>query len=280
MGLMTGTGPFSGNPAGTWNFEPPTGRLVYMEPVAKRIRVVLAGETVADSTHALLLSESGLQPVYYFPPADVRSDLLEPSDRRTRCPHKGEASYQTARVGDRVEDAVAWYYPDPLERARAIQDHIAFYFKRMDHWFEEDQEVLEHPKDPYHRIDAYPSSRHVRVSLEGELLADSTRATALFESSLPVRWYLPREDVRALLIPSDTVTICGYKGKASYYSARLATGEVVTDIVWSYPDPSHEGAPVKDLLCFFNEHVDIELDAEAVPRPETPWTRGATAGEA
>jgi uncharacterized protein (DUF427 family) len=275
MGLMTGSGPFSRKPEGNWNFEAPApGQAMYVEPIPKRIRVVLNGETIADTVHAQYVSESGLQPSYYIPRADVRSEVLEPSDRHTRCPKKGEASYHTVRVGDRVEDAAAWYYPEPLPGAEAIRDHIAFYFHRMDHWFEEDTEVFTHPKDIYHRIDVYPSSRHIRVSLDGELLAESTRAMALFESNLPPRWYLPREDVSAKLVPSDTVTTCGYKGEANYYSVELSNGEVVKDIVWYYTDPFHDGAAVKDLLCFFNEQVDLEVDGEAHGRPQTAWTGG------
>ena len=220
MGLMTGSGPFGRDPAGAFNFEPPApGRAVYLEPSPKRIRVVVAGETVADSRRAMLLHESGHQPIYYFPPEDVRADLLEPSDRHTHCPKKGEASYHSIRVGSDVVEAGAWYYPDPIVEAPPLLGGlIAFYWNRMDHWYEEDEEVFGHPRDPYHRIDVLKTDRHVRVSLGGELLAESDRAMALFESNLPTRWYLPREDVGATLSPSDTTTICPYKGTASYYS--------------------------------------------------------------
>ena len=198
MGLMYGTGPLGREPAGTFNFEPPApGRALYLEPTPKRIRVVVAGETVADSSRAMLLHESGHQPVYYFPPQDVRSELLEPSDRHTVCPKKGEASYYTIRVGEHVVDAGAWYYPEPIEEAPPIKDLIAFYWQRMDHWLEEDEEVFGHPRDPYHRVDMIPTSRHIRISLDGELLAESHEAIALFESNLPPRWYLRREDVVA-----------------------------------------------------------------------------------
>ena len=146
-----------------------------------------------------MLHESGHQPVYYFPPEDVRADLLEPSERHTRCPKKGEASYHTIRVGDQVLEAGAWYYPEPLAEAAGLKDLIAFYFNRMDHWYEEDEEIFVHPRDPYHRVDVLATDRHVRISLNGELLADSTRAKALFETNLPTRWYLPAEDVGATL---------------------------------------------------------------------------------
>jgi uncharacterized protein (DUF427 family) len=275
MGLMTGSGPFGREPAGTFNFEPPPpGRAIYLDPSPKRVRVVVAGETVADSTNVMLLHESGHQPIYYFPPADVRAELLEPSDRHTHCPKKGDASYYTIRVGDHVVDAGAWYYPEPLPHAPPIKDLIAFYFDRMDHWLEEDEEIFGHPRDPYHRIDVRRSERHVRISLDGELLAESRRAMALFESNLPTRWYLPREDVRAELEPSDKVTYCPYKGHASYHSVRLRGGETVPDLVWCYADPLSEGGPIKGLLCFFNERVDLELDGALQARPESPWSHG------
>jgi uncharacterized protein (DUF427 family) len=275
MGLMTGTGPLSRRPAGSFNFEPPpAGRSLYIEPTPKRIRAQVAGETVADSRKALILSESGLQPVYYFPRDDVRLELFEPTERHTKCPIKGEASYYSIRVGDREVRNGAWYYPEPIEGAEPIADMIAFYWDRIDSWLEEDEEIYVHPRDPYHRIDVLESSRHVRILLEGELLAESTRPMALFESNLPPRWYLPREDVVAELEPTDTVTRCGYKGQASYYAVRLGSGETVRDLVWTYEDPLEETGRIKDLLCFFNERVDIELDGEPQERPVSAWSRG------
>lgn len=268
MGLMYGTGPLSRKPAGTFNFEPPPpGQALYLEPTPKRVRVQIGGETIADSRRAMLLHESGLQPVYYFPPEDVRRGLLESGDRHTRCPKKGEASYYTIRAGDRVVENGAWYYPEPIEGAPPIKDLIAFYFDRMDRWLEEDEEVRVHPRDPYHRIDVLSTDRHVRVLLSGEVLADTTRALALFESNLPPRWYLPREDMQAELEPSDTVTRCPYKGTAGYYSVAGAT-----DLVWYYADPLPEVGRIRDLLCFFNEKVEIELDGELQAQPETPWS--------
>jgi uncharacterized protein (DUF427 family) len=271
MGLMTGTGPLSKRPAGSFNFEPPPpGRAVYLEPTAKRIRVEVGGEIVADSRHAMMLHESGLQPVYYFPPGDVRAGLLEPTDKHTHCPKKGDASYYSIRVGDRVVEDGAWYYPDPLPDAPPLLEGlVAFYFDRVDRWFEEDEEIGVHPRDPYHRIDVLRTDRHVRISMDGELVAESRRAIALFESNLPPRWYISREDVLADLEPSDTVTRCPYKGTAGYYSVNGSE-----DLVWCYADPLPEVGRIKGLLCFFNERVDLELDGELQERPETPWSRG------
>jgi uncharacterized protein (DUF427 family) len=273
MGLMTGTGPLGREPAGSFNFEPPPpGQALYLEPTLKRVRAVIGGETVADSRAAFMLHESGHQPIYYFPARDVRSELLEPSDRVTRCPKKGEASYFSVRVGDRVEEALAWYYADPIASAPpGLKDLIAFYFDRVDHWYEEDEEIVVHPRDPYHRVDVVRSDRRVRISLDGVLLAESTRALALFESNLPPRWYLPKEDVVASLVPSDTVTRCPYKGTASYYSVDGVDDGV--DVVWYYTDPLPEVGRIAGLLCFFNERIDLQLDGEDVPRPASAWSR-------
>jgi uncharacterized protein (DUF427 family) len=269
---MTGTGPLGKNPAGVFNFEPPSpGQAVYMEPTPKRIRVEVGGEVIADSRRAMLLHESGLQPVYYFPPEDVRDDVLEPSDRHTHCPKKGDASYYTIRAGGEVVENGAWYYPEPLDSAPPmLKDAIAFYFKRMGRWFEEGEEIGVHPRDPYHRIDVLATDRLIRVSLEGELLAETQRAIALFESNLPARWYMPLGDVVATLEPSETVTQCPYKGTASYYSVP---GDHGKDLLWYYAEPHAEVGRIKGLVCFFNERVDIELDGELQERPDSAWSR-------
>jgi uncharacterized protein (DUF427 family) len=273
---MTGSGPLGKQPAGTFNFEPPPpGRALYLEPTPKRIRVEVGGELIADSRRAMLLHEGGHMPIYYFPPEDVRHECLEASDRHTHCPKKGDASYYTIKAGGEVVDAGAWYYPDPLPGAPPrLKDLIAFYFNRMGRWLEEGEEIGVHPRDPYHRLDVISTDRQIKVSLDGEPLAETTRAMALFESNLPARWYIPRQDVQAELEPSETVTHCPYKGAAGYHSVRLAGGELGRDLIWFYEDPLPEAARVAGLLCFFNERVDIELDGELQQRPESPWSHG------
>jgi uncharacterized protein (DUF427 family) len=275
MGLMYGTGPFSSTPAGEFNFSrPPAGSVVYLEPSPRRVRVMVGEETIADSRRAFLLHESGLQPLYYFPSEDVRLDLFEPTEHHTRCPKKGVASYYTIRVGDREVKNGAWYYPEPIDSAPVeLEGLIAFYFDRMDRWLEEAQEIEVHPRDPYHRIDVLPTDRHIRISLDGELLADTRSATALFETGLPTRWYIPAEDVRADLEDSETVSHCPYKGQASYKSVRLSDGTVHEDLIWCYREPRREVGAIADRLCFFNERVDLELDGELQERPESPWDR-------
>ena len=274
MSLMLGTGPFGQRPAGVFNRELPDRKgLIYFEDSPRRMRALLAGEAVVDSRHAKLLHEHGHLPVYYFPEDEVRMDLLEPSDYRTRCPWKGEASYWSVRVGERVAENAAWTYREPLEHAPPITGYVAFYWQAMDEWLEEDEPAIVHARDPYHRVDVLETSRHVRVTVNGEPVAESTKALVLFETGLPPRWYLPPEDVRAgVLLPSDTRTGCAYKGFASYWSVQ-AGDELEEDLVWFYRDPHRDVARIKDQLAFFNERADIEVDGELQERPVTQWSR-------
>src|SRR3954447_762888 len=238
MSLMLGTGPFGQHPAGSFNREMPERRgLILFEDSPRRIRGVLAGETVVDSTRVKLLHEHGHLPIYYFPREDVRVDLLEPTDHHTRCPWKGEASYWSVRVGDRLAENAVWGYPEPLDDAPPLAGYVALYWNKLDAWYEEDEEAIVHPRDPYHRVDVVRSSRHVVVRVGEQVIAESTRPLALFETGLPTRWYLPEDDVRTeLLAPSDTRTGCAYKGFASYWSVRLGD-ELEEDVVWTYREP-------------------------------------------
>ena len=144
-------------------------------------------------------------------------------------------------------------------------------FGAFDAWYEEDEQNVGHPRDPFHRIDVLASSRLVRLELDGQVLAVSSRPVLLFETMLPTRYYLPRADVTAELTPSATRTWCAYKGQASYFSASVG-GRLVPDIAWSYPDPQHDAARVRDLIAFFDERIDVILDGARRPRPVTPWS--------
>lgn len=246
---------------------------IAFEPSPRRVRVRFNGAFVADSTNAHLLFETRHLPVYYFPREDVRMDLLRASDHHTFCPYKGTASYWTIDVGGRSAENAAWAYPEPFAEVAAIGDFVAFYWERVDHWYEEDEEIFVHPRDPYKRVDVVNSSRPVQIVLGGQTVAETRRARFLFETRLPTRYYIPPEDVRMdLLIPSAKTTACPYKGKARYWSARIGE-RVFEDIAWSYPEPIAECPKIKGLLCFFNERVDeIRLDGAALPRPLTPWS--------
>ena len=247
---------------------------IAFEQSPRRVRVVFNGETIADSTNAHLLFETRHLPVYYFPRTDVRMNRLTPTDHHSFCPYKGTAAYWTIKVGDKVSENAVWGYPEPFDEVAAISDFVAFYWDRVDHWYEEDEEIFVHARDPYKRVDAIASFRHVQVILGGEIVADTRQARFLFETRLPTRYYIPPEDVRMdLLIPSDKVTACPYKGRARYWSARVGDREF-PDIVWSYPEPIPECPKIKGLLAFFNEQVDeIRVDGVAVRRPVTPWSK-------
>lgn len=257
MSLTAGTGPFGKEPKGRFNFEPdpPTGSVLFWEPVPQRIRALVAGETLVDTRDAKLLHETGCLPVYYVPLEDVRQDLLERSDTHTRCPHKGEASYWTVKVGRRVEPDAVWGYEEPLEPASFLRGHVALYWHVPDEWFAEEEQLFGHPRDPYSRIDVYRTSRRVRAPVGGETVADSVRTKALFETGHPTRYYFPPEDVRLdLLEQSPTRTRCAYKGAASYWHARTG-GDLHEDVAWTYAEPQHDAEPVRDLICFDERYV-------------------------
>ena len=243
-----------------------------IEPANRRIRVFFADKAIADSFRALLQMEDRHLPVYYFPREDVRMDLTEPSNTRTTSPHKGEATYRSIRVGDRTSNDAMWIYEDPVAGAEALAAHVAFYWDKVDAWYEEDDEVFVHPRDPYHRVDVLHSSRHVWIQVGGETIAETTRARLLFETGLPTRYYIPKLDVRMeRLRPSAKHTRCPYKGVASYWD--IAAGDrMLGDLVWSYPEPIPECPKIENLLCFFNEHADIYVDGELQPKPLTPWS--------
>jgi uncharacterized protein (DUF427 family) len=274
VSLTVGTGPFGSRPAGRFNFdvEPPTGSVLFWDPVPQRIRTIFAGETVVDSSRAMLLHETGHLPVYYFPREDLRDDLVERTERRTHCPHKGDATYWTIRVGDRTAENAVWAYEDPIERAAFLAGYVALDWDGVDEWLAEEARLVAHPRDPYSRIDVYPSSRRVRILLDGEVLAESDRAQVLFESGLPPRYYFRREDVRAgLLEPSAKKTLCAYKGQATHWHVRAGNVQH-EDLAWTYAEPVDDGEPVRGLVAFYNERVDVELDGERVERPVTQWS--------
>ncbi len=229
----------------------------------RRFRVMKAGETLADSVAAQLLCERGRHPVIYFPPADVRRDLLRQSDLTTRCPHKGEASYWTIELSGSREANAVWSYESPTAGLGAIAGYLAFDWTSVDSFWHEEQELLAHPRNPFVRIDTLRASRRVVVTAAGEVLADSQAPVMLFETGLPTRYYLPRADVALdLLAASPSRSVCPYKGEASYFTAKLGGGEI-QDIAWTYPEPFAEVTEIKDCVCFYPERVD---SIEVAPR--------------
>jgi uncharacterized protein (DUF427 family) len=228
---------------------------------------MVGAETVADTTRPLLVWEKPYYPTYYFPEDDVRTELLVPTDESRRSPSRGDAQVFTVKAGGGEAAGAAYAYPEsPIEQ---IRGHVAFDWKAMDHWFEEDEEVYVHPRDPYKRVDTLHSSRHVRIEVGGTTVAETHSPTLLFETGLPVRYYLPKTDVRMdLLVRSDSHTDCPYKGTAEYWSVNV-DGESYPDIVWSYPFPTPESAKIAGLMSFYNEKVDVYVDGELQGRPDT-----------
>jgi uncharacterized protein (DUF427 family) len=245
---------------------------VRLEPNGRRVRVFFGGTPVADSVKTVYLFETGHLPVYYVPRDDVRFDLLKQTDLHTTCPRKGVATYYTVTVGDHVAENAVWAYPEPLPAVPELADYVAFYWDKADAWFEEDDEVFVHPRDPYHRVDVLRSSRHVQVIIDGTVVAESHRPSLLFETNLPVRYYLPKVDVRLdLLTPTATRTRCPYKGEAVYWTADIG-GKRYEDIAWGYPAPIPEIPKIENLISFYNEKVDIVVDGVPQERPRTRWS--------
>jgi uncharacterized protein (DUF427 family) len=246
---------------------------VRIERSPRWVRAFLGGKPIADSNRALLALEPGRLPVYYFPKEHVRMDVLRPSDD----PDGGASGpsqrhlYTLESNGRTVQD-VGWSWLEPDAAHAQLKDHIAFYWAKLDEWFEEDEQVFVHPRDPRKRVDVMPSSRNVSVLIDREVIASTSRPHLLFETDLPTRYYIPRMDVRLeLLEPSDTTTQCPYKGRAIYWSVRIG-GRLYRDLVWSYSFPIPECPKIAQLLAFFNERVDIFVDGELQPQPVTPWS--------
>lgn len=264
MGLTIGGGPLAAKIPKETNFElRAPERKLFLHRFPRRVRALFGGETILDTTRGGLLHETDELPKLYVPDDDVRQDLLVPTDHRTHCPFKGEASYWSVRISDhRLAENAAWSYPDPLPEAEWLRGRLAFYFDALDEWFDEDERVEGHLRDPYHRVDVRASSRKVRVRVDGHVVAESERPKVLSETGLPNRYYVPAEDVRGeLLGPSQTHTVCPYKGSAEYRSLEV-DGQRVDDAVWIYPKPLEDALKIRDHLCFDPEKVELEVERD------------------
>jgi uncharacterized protein (DUF427 family) len=225
MSLTAGRGPFGRSSRGRFDFDAPE-HVVYVEDFPRRVRAVVAGRVVVDSDDVVLVHETAALPHYAFPAGTVH---VESEDE----PH--------------------------------VDGYVQVPWASVDAWYEEDERVEVHPRDPYHRVDAFLTSRRVRVTVDGTTLADSTRTRALYETGLPVRFYVPSADVTLdLLEPSATRTECPYKGTARHWSARLAGG-LIEDVAWQYDrEVRREAEPVRGMYAFYDDRVDIEVDGAAL----------------
>lgn len=241
---------------------------VRTEQGAKRVRVMLGGRVVADTTSPLLVWEVPYYPTYYFPQADVDTDSLVETGETVSSPSRGVATQHTVKVDG--SEGVAYSYPSP--KIDVLAGHYAFVWPTMDHWFEEDEEVFVHARDPYTRIDILPSGRRVRVEVDGVTVADSTNGSFLYETHLPTRYYLPKTDLRMeLLTPTDLATACPYKGLARYWSVTV-DGETHENVAWAYDSPLPESQKILGLISFYNEKVDIYVDEVLEERPRTKFS--------
>jgi uncharacterized protein (DUF427 family) len=252
MSLTFPGAPLATEPPITTNYaiDGPAHRLL-LHPFPRRVRARFAGEVVLDSTRGALLHESNILPRLYVPLEDVRSDLLERTDHSTHCPFKGDASYWSVRVGDRVAENAVWTYEEPIGEASWLRGLVSVYPERMDAWLDEDEEVTG-LRDPYHRVDARRSSRRIEVRSEGQVLARSERPVVVAETGLPLRFYLPREEVVAELRPSETTKACPYKGRATHWSL-----DDVEDVAWSYEEPLESMLAARGHVSFDASKVEV-----------------------
>lgn len=234
-----------------------------MQPSPRWVRAYFNGQLIADSREMVLFFERPY-PNYLFPKRHVRMDYLRKSNHTETHEGRGETKFWHLEVdGKRAENA-AFSHCD-----HAVGDYLTFKWNVMERWLEEEEEIFVHARNPYHRVDALPSSRRIEVSVDGVQLADSTNPVLLFETGLPIRYYLPRDEVRMeLLEATETVTRCPYKGIAQTFGVRVA-GEFYRDYAWSYPAPIAACANVENRVCFYNEVVDIREDGEPLQRPAT-----------
>ncbi|MFP3854456.1 MAG: DUF427 domain-containing protein [Anaerolineales bacterium] len=245
---------------------------VQAEITPRWVRVEYNGEFLADSRDTLLVREKGRTPGYYFPREDVRFDLLEESDKVIKDPNKGKTIHWHIKVGKREAPNAAFAHPEPESDWPELGSYVSFAWDEMDAWYEEEEQIFVHPRDPYKRVDVLPSSRHVRIEVDGTVLADSHRPWLLFETWLPTRYYLPPEDVKTeLLRRSDNHTSCPYKGNAIHYSVEI-NGQEYKDLAWIYNDPLLEANGIKGMIAFYNERVDLFVDGQLQEQPQTPWS--------
>ena len=257
-----------------------------IHPTAKRVRAFVGDAPVIDSTRALIVWEPRrVVPSYAVPIGDITAPLqpvaaeataeelpVEVSGAPVLDPRTGFAFHTID--GHSFDVAASTTLPnaafvadDPDLDGYAIIDFDAF-----DEWREEDELLVAHARDPFGTVDTRRSSRRVVVEIAGTTIAESTRSVMLFETFLPTRYYVPRDDVRLdLLEPTSTQTACAYKGFASYWSASVS-GTVVPDVAWSYEDPHNYATAVQRMICFFNERVDLTIDGVPLERPRTPWS--------
>jgi uncharacterized protein (DUF427 family) len=257
MGLSWQQGPLAPGAVGRFLVpEPLPGRLLYAEPLRRRMRVRFGGSWVADSEDVVLLHEPGRYPVAYFPFGDVVPGVLEASGHTTEHRDLGPTAWYTARAGEQSKPRAAWQHTGLPDHASLLKGRVAFAWRAMDAYYEEDERIVGHAADAYHRIDIRQTSRHLVVRHGDLVIADTTRPLALYESGFAPRWYVPRDDVDdAALTPAQGQTFCPYKGVCGYFDVQDARRAA-----WSYQDPYPEVRRVAGLVSFEPDKIAVDLD--------------------
>jgi uncharacterized protein (DUF427 family) len=264
MGLSWQQGPLGQHPNGQFLVPEMPERVLYAEPLRRRMRAVLDGRTVVQSDEAVLLFEPGRYPVAYFPIGDFAPGTLRATDHTSNHPDLGETVWFEVVGGTRRATRGAWQHVALPDHAASLRDKVALAWRVMDAFYEEEDRILGHAADPYHRIDVRRTSRHLVAQVGDRVVADTVRPLVLYESGFAPRWYVPREDVVAdVLAPVDRQTFCPYKGIASYYDI-----DGIEHAAWSYRAPFDDMSAIGDLVSFEPDRVEVTLDGERlVPEP-------------
>ena len=238
-----------------------------IEPSGRWVRVKHGDTVIAESRTPLLLIQFGpnVMPTYFFTLDEINMDYLASSQETD-----GKRYWSVTVNGTKLDNA-AWTYIDPPEHLSFLSERISFGWDILD-WYEEAEQVFVHARDPHKRVDVMASTRRVQIEVDGEVIADTHRPFLLFETWLPTRYYIHKADVKMEFLHETSHTSrCPYKGTASYWTVKAGTEEL-ENVAWSYPDPITENPKIKDLICFYNEKVDIYIDGALLPRPITPWS--------
>jgi uncharacterized protein (DUF427 family) len=241
-----------------------------IEPAPRRVRGFIAGQPAFDTQRAIYVWEWPHYPQYYVPLADVDTQVLVDEDHPQRL-HRGLARRHGLRVGSVSRPGTVRVFT--ADSMAGLENMVRFDWDALDAWFEEDEQIFVHPRNPYARVDALRSTRHVRVELEGVVLAESASPVMVFETGLPTRYYLNRTDVDFQhLVATDTVTACPYKGTTSGYWAVDLSGQIYPDVAWTYDFPTAPLLAIAGLISFYNEKVDTYIDGDLLDRPVTHFS--------
>jgi uncharacterized protein (DUF427 family) len=259
MGLSWQQGPLSPGAIGRFlTPKPLPKKLLYAEPLRRRMRVLFGGSWIADSENVVLLFEPGHYPMAYFPKSDISADTLERTEYTTQHHELGLTSWYIVRAGEQSAPRGAWQHINLPDFASELQGRVAFAWPAMEAFYEEDERIVGHAADNYHRIDIRQTSRNLMVRHSDRIIADTKRPLVLFESGFAPRWYVPRADVdETSLTPVKHQTFCPYKGVCGYYDigdAHLA--------VWSYREAYPEVGRISDLVSFEPDLVSVNLDGK------------------